>query len=198
MVVVIAGRNGHHERVDDTERDSSGYELRFAIFCRTSRESDAASVSLWRIQILREPLSLERRSTAFTRFSYPYPGTRSWAFILTVKASCPSKRVLLQVRHRRFSGAAFMNQDALQESECQSRQVPLVSIPPHPALPRYYSEIEARQGFLNELFNRTAYQYRNIDKATGFGSGIRHRRKALLEGGSNPGCRCSMWPADRP
>ena len=82
-----------------------------------------------------------------------------------------------------------MNQDALQESECQSRQVPLVSIPPHPALPRYYSEIEARQGFLNELFNRTAYQYRNIDKATGFGSGIRHRRKALLEGGLKPGMR---------
>jgi len=50
-------------------------------------------------------------------------------------------------------------------------------------LRQYYDEIEARQGFLNELFNRTAYQYRNIDKATGFGSGLWYRRKALREAG---------------
>ena len=56
-------------------------------------------------------------------------------------------------------------------------------IAPHPPLCQYYDEIEARQGFLNELFNRTAYQYRNIDKATGFGSGLWYRRKALQEAG---------------
>jgi len=51
---------------------------------------------------------------------------------------------------------------------------------------QYYDEIEARQGFLNELFNRTAYQYRNIEKATGFGSGLWYRRKALLQAGLEP------------
>src|SRR5262245_26922689 len=35
-------------------------------------------------------------------------------------------------------------------------------IAPHPQLRQYYGEGEERQGFLNELFNRTAYQYRNI------------------------------------
>ena len=56
-------------------------------------------------------------------------------------------------------------------------------IAPHPPLRQYYDEIEARQGFLNELFNRTAYQYRNIDIATGFGSGLWYRRKTLREAG---------------
>ena len=68
-------------------------------------------------------------------------------------------------------------------------------IAPHPPLRQYYDEIEARQGFLNELFNRTAYQYRNIDKATGFGSGLWYRRKAFEKLGSRPLCMSSMSPA---
>lgn len=60
-------------------------------------------------------------------------------------------------------------------------------IAPHPPLRRYYDKAETRQGFLNELFNRTAYQYRNIDKATGFGSGLWYRRKALREAGLKAG-----------
>ena len=60
-------------------------------------------------------------------------------------------------------------------------------IAPHPPLRQYYDAIEARQGFLNELFNRTAYQYRNIDKATGFGFGLWYRRKALREAGLKAG-----------
>lgn len=98
--------------------------------------------------------------------------------------SCPLKGVLLQVT------ATFqkpMNQDANHRGECPSSQVPQVPIAPHPPLRRYYSEIDARQGFLNELFNRTAYQYRNVDKATGFGYGIWYRRKALLEAGLKTG-----------
>jgi demethylmenaquinone methyltransferase/2-methoxy-6-polyprenyl-1,4-benzoquinol methylase len=67
------------------------------------------------------------------------------------------------------------------------RQVPLVPIAPHPPLRRYYGEEEQRQTFLNELFNRTAYQYRNIDKATGLGFGMWYRRKALREAGLKPG-----------
>ncbi len=66
-------------------------------------------------------------------------------------------------------------------------QVPMAPMAPHPLLRRYYSEGEERQAFLNELFNRTAYQYRNIDKATGCGSGLWYRRKALREAGLKTG-----------
>jgi demethylmenaquinone methyltransferase / 2-methoxy-6-polyprenyl-1,4-benzoquinol methylase len=80
-----------------------------------------------------------------------------------------------------------MNQDTMRRDDRQSSHAPFSSIAPHPPLRRYYGEIEARQGFLNELFNRTAYQYRNIDRATGFGSGIWYRRRALLEAGLKSG-----------
>ncbi len=63
------------------------------------------------------------------------------------------------------------------------------AIAPHPPLHQYYGESEARQRFLNELFNRTAYQYRNIERATGFGSGLWYRRKALRLAGLRPGMR---------
>lgn len=62
-------------------------------------------------------------------------------------------------------------------------------IAPHPPLRQYYEETEARQGFLNELFNRTAHQYRNIDRATGFGSGLWYRKKALQQAGLRSGMR---------
>jgi demethylmenaquinone methyltransferase/2-methoxy-6-polyprenyl-1,4-benzoquinol methylase len=62
-------------------------------------------------------------------------------------------------------------------------------IAPHPQLRQYYREGEERQGFLNELFNRTAYQYRNIDKATGFGSGLWYRKRALQQAGLMPGMK---------
>ena len=62
-------------------------------------------------------------------------------------------------------------------------------IAPHPQLRQYYREGEERQGFLNELFNRTAYQYRNIDKATGFGSGLWYRKRALQLAGLKPGMK---------
>ena len=60
-------------------------------------------------------------------------------------------------------------------------------IAPHPPLQRYYAGSEARQGFLNQLFDLTAYQYRNIDKATGLGSGLWYRRKALQRAGLKAG-----------
>jgi demethylmenaquinone methyltransferase/2-methoxy-6-polyprenyl-1,4-benzoquinol methylase len=62
-------------------------------------------------------------------------------------------------------------------------------IAPHPQLSQYYRQVEERQGFLNELFNRTAYQYRNIDKATGFGSGLWYRKRALQLAGLKPGMK---------
>jgi demethylmenaquinone methyltransferase/2-methoxy-6-polyprenyl-1,4-benzoquinol methylase len=62
-------------------------------------------------------------------------------------------------------------------------------IAPHPPLRGYYDELDARQGFLNDLFTRTAYQYRNIERATGLGSGLWYRRKALQLAGLKPGMR---------
>jgi demethylmenaquinone methyltransferase / 2-methoxy-6-polyprenyl-1,4-benzoquinol methylase len=60
-------------------------------------------------------------------------------------------------------------------------------IAPHPPLRQYYEKTESRQGFLNDLFNRTAYQYRNIDRATGLGSGLWYRKKALQLAGLRSG-----------
>jgi demethylmenaquinone methyltransferase/2-methoxy-6-polyprenyl-1,4-benzoquinol methylase len=66
-------------------------------------------------------------------------------------------------------------------------QVPFVPLAPHPPLHQYYDGGETRQRFLNDLFNRTAYQYRNIDKATGLGFGIWYRRRALQQAGLRSG-----------
>ena len=79
-----------------------------------------------------------------------------------------------------------MNQ-SLEPNGQRSASISSRPIAPHPPLRQYYADIEARQGFLNELFNRTAYQYRNVDKATGFGSGLWYRRKALREAGLKTG-----------
>lgn len=77
---------------------------------------------------------------------------------------------------------------ARAEHELDDR-TPTLRIPPHPPLREYYDASESRQGFLNELFNRTAYQYRAIDKAIGFGSGLWYRRQALRGAGLRPGMR---------
>jgi demethylmenaquinone methyltransferase/2-methoxy-6-polyprenyl-1,4-benzoquinol methylase len=42
---------------------------------------------------------------------------------------------------------------------------------------------------LNDLFNRTAHQYRAIDKAIGLGSGLPYRRKALRGAGLRVGMK---------
>ena len=78
---------------------------------------------------------------------------------------------------------------SMESSTHQATQTTERPIAPHPQLRQYYHEVEARQGFLNDLFNRTAYQYRNIDKATGFGSGLWYRKKALQLAGLKPGMK---------
>ena len=80
-----------------------------------------------------------------------------------------------------------MNPKVHRCGEPSAGQLPFVSLAPHPPLHRYYGEGEARQDFLNELFNRTAYQYRNVDKATGLGFGIWYRRRALKLAGLTAG-----------
>lgn len=64
-----------------------------------------------------------------------------------------------------------------------------VPVPPHPHLHAYYGEIGSRQRFLDELLNRTAPQYRDIERATGFGSGLWYRRRALQQSGLSSGMR---------
>jgi demethylmenaquinone methyltransferase / 2-methoxy-6-polyprenyl-1,4-benzoquinol methylase len=80
-----------------------------------------------------------------------------------------------------------MNPKAHRRGEHSAGERSFVPLAPHPPLHRYYREGEARQRFLNDLFNRTAYQYRNIDKATGLGSGIWYRRRALRQAGLRSG-----------
>lgn len=62
-------------------------------------------------------------------------------------------------------------------------------IAPHPPLRAYYEKPEERQAFLNDLFNKTAGQYRYIDRAAGLGSGRWYRKKALELAGLKPGMR---------
>ena len=62
-------------------------------------------------------------------------------------------------------------------------RVPMVPVVPHPPLSQYYSKSDGRQAFIDDLFSRTAHQYRNIERAIGFGSGVWYRRKALQEAG---------------
>jgi demethylmenaquinone methyltransferase/2-methoxy-6-polyprenyl-1,4-benzoquinol methylase len=66
---------------------------------------------------------------------------------------------------------------------------PALQVPPHPELPGYYDQRDARQGFVNDLFDRTAGQYGAIDTAVSFGSGRGYRRRALRYGGLRPGMR---------
>jgi len=72
-----------------------------------------------------------------------------------------------------------------------SRERPAAQVPaaPHPPLRQYYSEDKERQSFLNGLFDRTAYQYRNIVKVTGLGFGLRYRREVLRAAGLKEGMR---------
>jgi demethylmenaquinone methyltransferase / 2-methoxy-6-polyprenyl-1,4-benzoquinol methylase len=60
-------------------------------------------------------------------------------------------------------------------------------IPPHPTLSEYYQATESRQGFVNDLFDRTAPWYRAIDRATAFGMGPLYRRQCLRRAGLREG-----------
>src|SRR3954470_12091956 len=60
---------------------------------------------------------------------------------------------------------------------------------PHPPLPGYYTKDETRDGFVRDLFNRTADSYDRINATFSFGSGAWYRRRALLQAGLRPGAR---------
>jgi demethylmenaquinone methyltransferase/2-methoxy-6-polyprenyl-1,4-benzoquinol methylase len=76
-----------------------------------------------------------------------------------------------------------MNPKVHRRGEHAAGQRSCVPLAPHPPLYQYYQEDEARQRFLNDLFNCTASHYRNVDKATGLGSGTWYRRRALRQAG---------------
>ena len=80
-----------------------------------------------------------------------------------------------------------MNPEIHSRGKLSSRPLSMVPLAPHPPLYRYYGKGEARQVFLNALFDRTAPHYRSIDKATGFGSGLWYRRRALRQAGLRSG-----------
>ena len=72
-----------------------------------------------------------------------------------------------------------MNQSTEPTGYRSTSQLPIA---PHSPIRRYYREVEASQGFLNELFNRTARQYRNIDYEKAHGLLVGHHRILCLAG----------------
>ncbi len=58
---------------------------------------------------------------------------------------------------------------------------------PHKVLNQYYSSEDARQAFLDTIFDKTSAHYDRIEKLIGFGSGPWYRRQALLRAGLKKG-----------
>src|SRR4051812_40137490 len=69
---------------------------------------------------------------------------------------------------------------------CKSVMEP---IRPHPVLSEHYMTLDARQGYVRELFDNTARHYARINQLFSLGSGGWYRRRALLRGGLRPGMR---------
>jgi demethylmenaquinone methyltransferase/2-methoxy-6-polyprenyl-1,4-benzoquinol methylase len=61
--------------------------------------------------------------------------------------------------------------------------------PPHPVLPHYYDRADQREGFVRDIFDRTAGDYERIERIVGLGMGSRYRREALLRAGLKSGMR---------
>lgn len=60
---------------------------------------------------------------------------------------------------------------------------------PHAPLTDYYASEQDRQGFVREIFDRTAPDYNRIENLLALGSGPWYRRQALLRAGLQPGMR---------
>ena len=60
---------------------------------------------------------------------------------------------------------------------------------PIPALPRYFSDEQARRRFLDTLFDRTARDYDSVERLLALTSGAWYRRQALVRAGLAPGMR---------
>jgi demethylmenaquinone methyltransferase / 2-methoxy-6-polyprenyl-1,4-benzoquinol methylase len=60
---------------------------------------------------------------------------------------------------------------------------------PHPPLHDYYAHEAERQGWVREIFDRTAGDYDRIERIMSLGSGSWYRRMALRQAGLQPGMR---------
>ena len=60
---------------------------------------------------------------------------------------------------------------------------------PHKPLTDYYADEHQRQGFVREIFDRTAPDYDRIENLLAFGSGPWYRHQALLRAGLKPGMK---------
>jgi demethylmenaquinone methyltransferase / 2-methoxy-6-polyprenyl-1,4-benzoquinol methylase len=69
------------------------------------------------------------------------------------------------------------------------RFVTVGQIEPHPVLPAYYASRQAQDGFVRDLFDRTAAEYDRINQIMSLGSGRRYRREALHQAGLRAGAR---------
>jgi demethylmenaquinone methyltransferase / 2-methoxy-6-polyprenyl-1,4-benzoquinol methylase len=68
-------------------------------------------------------------------------------------------------------------------------QEPDVVRAPHKPLTDYYTDEQERQGFVREIFDRTAPDYDRIENLLAFGSGPWYRRQALLRAGLQTGMK---------
>ena len=63
---------------------------------------------------------------------------------------------------------------------------PAASGPPsHPPGPGFHGEDAARESFVRALFDATAADYDRINRLFSLGTGVRHRRRALIEAGAD-------------
>jgi demethylmenaquinone methyltransferase/2-methoxy-6-polyprenyl-1,4-benzoquinol methylase len=66
------------------------------------------------------------------------------------------------------------------------RPTPPGAVPPHAPLTRYYGEVDRRERYVMDLFNRTAKYYNTVEALFGNG-GIWYRRFSLRRAGLRPG-----------
>ncbi|HEX6177866.1 MAG TPA: class I SAM-dependent methyltransferase [Thermoanaerobaculia bacterium] len=62
-------------------------------------------------------------------------------------------------------------------------------IPPHPTLRTFYSADAERQGYINDLFDRSSRDYDWINQVMSLGSGYRYRAEVLRRTGMTAGMR---------
>lgn len=58
-----------------------------------------------------------------------------------------------------------------------------VPLPPHPLLPRYYTDESTRRAYLNQSFDTSAQYYDGISRLMSFGTDGRYRRQTLSRAG---------------
>jgi demethylmenaquinone methyltransferase / 2-methoxy-6-polyprenyl-1,4-benzoquinol methylase len=61
------------------------------------------------------------------------------------------------------------------------------TLPPHAALPEYYSNEDEHERFVRRMFDDTAADYERVERMLAWGSGSWYRRQALRRAGLMPG-----------